>query len=84
MVWCAIYRCSRKAETYLYVALVEGEADFSRVPETLLDSLGRREHVMDLELTPDRKLARVERDDVVKALSEQGFFLQLPPPVAPD
>ncbi len=83
-MWCAIYRCSRKAETYLYVALTEGEPDFSRVPETLLVSLGRREHVMDLELTPDRKLARVERDEVVAALVERGFFLQLPPPVSPE
>ncbi len=80
-MWCAIYRCSCKAETYLYVAMVDGEADIARVPEELLGSLGRREHVMDLELTPDRTLARVERDEVVKALSERGFFLQLPPPV---
>ncbi len=82
-MWCAIYRCSRKAETYLYVVRVDGEGDLSRVPEELLTSLGRREHVMDLELTPDRKLARVERDEVVAALKERGFFLQLPPPAMP-
>ncbi len=78
---CAIYRCSKKPETYLYVAISEGEVDFSRVPEALLASLGRREHVMDLELTPERTLARVERDEVVAALASQGFFLQMPPPV---
>ncbi len=80
---CAIYRCSKKAETYLYVTVSDsdGEADFSRVPEILLASLGRREYVMQLELTPERTLARVERDEVVKALPEQGFFLQMPPPV---
>ena len=78
---CAIYRCSKRPETYLYVAISEGEADFSRLPEALLASLGRREHVMDLELTPERTLARVERDEVVKALAEQGFFLQMPPPI---
>ncbi len=78
---CAIYRCGRRAETYLYVALVDGEPDLSRLPEGLLDSLGRREHVMDLELPPGRRLARVDRDEVVAALAEQGFFLQLPPPL---
>ncbi len=78
---CAVYRCSRKAETYLYVAVAEGKADFSRVPDALLDSLGRREHVMDLELTPERTLARANRDEVVAALRRQGFFLQMPPPL---
>ncbi len=78
---CAIYRCSKKAETYLYVTISEGEADFSKVPDALLVSLGRREHVMDLELTPERTLARVDRDEVVAALASQGFFLQMPPPV---
>ncbi len=78
---CAIFRCSRKAETYLYVAMVDGEPDLSRLPDGLLDSLGRREHVMDLELPPGRKLARADRDEVVAALAKQGFFLQLPPPL---
>ena len=80
-MYCAIYRCGKKAETYLYVPLFEDEADFSRVPDALLATLGRRKHVMNLELAPGRILARVEREEVVKALAEQGFFLQMPPPV---
>ncbi len=80
-VQCAIYRCSRRAETYLYVAIVDGEPDLARLPQELLRSLGRREHVMDLDLTPHRRLARADRDEVAEALRAQGFYLQLPPPV---
>jgi len=34
---------------------------------------------MDIELTPDRKLARVKVGDVLAALEEKGFYIQMPP-----
>ncbi|MDH3690536.1 MAG: YcgL domain-containing protein [Gammaproteobacteria bacterium] len=73
---CAIYKGNRKQDTYLYV---EREDDFTRVPEPLLAMLGPLEFVLALELTPKRKLARANTDEVLEQLSERGYYLQLPP-----
>ena len=79
---CAIYRSNVKLETYLYI---RAKDDFSDVPEILLKGFGQPEFVMELELTPERKLARVEITEVMDSLREKGFFLQMPPvdPLAP-
>lgn len=76
VMWCEIYRSSKNAEAYLYI---EEEGNFSRVPETLLNLLGPLEHVMHLELTPQRSLAQADTAEVRRSLAEKGFFLQLPP-----
>jgi uncharacterized protein YcgL (UPF0745 family) len=73
---CFIYKSLRKADAYLYV--VEAD-DFSAVPATLREMLGRLEYVMELQITPDRKLARADTVQVIDALSGQGYYLQLPP-----
>jgi len=73
---CVIYKGPRKADTYLYV---EREGDFERVPPSLLDLLGPLQKVMDLELSPDRRLAQADVDEVMAALRERGYYLQLPP-----
>ncbi len=73
-VW--IYKGSRRAETYLYVP---EENNFQRVPKELLDALGTLELVMDLELDERRRLARVDAKDVMKSVSQAGYFLQLAP-----
>ncbi len=61
---------------YLYVAKATGLAD---VPARLLESFGEPELVMTLALKPKTRLARVERDEVVRLISAQGYFLQMPP-----
>ena len=73
-VW--IYKGSRRAETYLYVP---EENNFQRVPEDLLDALGTLELVMQLELDEGRRLARVEAKEIMKGVSQVGYFLQLAP-----
>ncbi len=73
-VW--IYKGSRHAETYLYVS---EEGNFERVPDELLEAMGRLELVMQLELDEERRLARVAAKDVIKSISRVGYFLQLPP-----
>jgi uncharacterized protein YcgL (UPF0745 family) len=74
---CNIYKSRRKEETYLYVALAD---DLSRVPEALLETFGRPELVTKLIITPERKLARAEATKVIAAITEKGFYLQIPPP----
>ena len=73
---CAIYRSGSRRDTYLYV---EGEGDLSRVPDTLLRLLGKLEPIMTLALSPDRKLAQADVTQVMRSLSECGYYLQLPP-----
>lgn len=73
---CSIYRSSRREGMYLYVDRVE---DLARVPPSLLQRLGRLELAMTLALYPGRKLARAEAGDVLAAIADKGFYLQLPP-----
>lgn len=73
-VW--IYKGSRRAETYLYVPTQD---NFERVPDELLDAMGRLELVMELEIHAGRRLARVDAVDVMKSVARAGYFLQLPP-----
>ena len=72
---CAIYKSRRKQDTYLYLAARD---DFSRVPESLLKLLGEPVHVMDLELSPERKLALEDTAEVLRNLRERGWHLQMP------
>lgn len=74
---CAIYRSSKRDQTYLYV---ENQADFSRVPPELLESFGLPRLAMTLSLDGRKKLASADIDKVKEALKEQGFYLQIPPP----
>lgn len=73
---CEVYRCGKKSDTYLY--LKEGMA-LEDLPEELLDLLGELTPFMKLELSESSKLARVETNDVLLAISDQGYYLQLPP-----
>jgi len=77
---CVIFRCSKKVEMYLYVPLKEDEEQLlADLPDGLDKLTGRLEKVMELELTPDRKLARVKVEDVVASIKEKGFYIQMPP-----
>lgn len=72
-----VYKSPNKDETYLYVT---NQDDLKRVPEALLKTFGRPELVTKIVITQEKQLARVEGSKVLKALKEQGFYLQLPPP----
>lgn len=72
---CYIYRCSAKQDMYIYLADKDA---FDAVPEHLLKSLGRIDFAMQLELNPDRKLAREDPLLVMDNLEKQGFHLQMP------
>lgn len=72
-----VYKSQRKADTYVYLATRDG---FERMPETLRAQLGPLQFVLDVALTPDRKLARVDAALVRARLAEQGFHVQMPPP----
>ena len=74
---CAVYKSSKKQETYLYVP---GSDDFSKVPEALLKTFGKPVFMMIMPLKKDRELARVDINKLRTELKTKGFYLQLPPP----
>lgn len=74
---CVIYRSTKRDQTYLYV---EKKDDFSRVPPELMSSFGEPRLAMLLPLDGSKKLANADLEKVKKALDEQGYYLQLPPP----
>lgn len=73
---CGVYRCARKADTYLYL---KSGIDTGDLPEGLLELLGELTQFLSLDLDRNSKLAQVSAEDVVAALEEQGFFIQMPP-----
>ena len=54
---CVVCKRLRKQDTYLYLAARD---TFSCVPGTLLELIGKLVHVMDLDLSPERRLAERE------------------------
>lgn len=83
MMYCSIYKSSKKDEMYLYVIRPEhqeeGADPLAVVPEAMRGAFGRETFVMDLELTESRKLARVNVLHVMDSLQTRGFFVQMPP-----
>jgi uncharacterized protein len=78
---CWVYRSSRKQEMYLYL---HAQDDFSCVPDALLSGFGTPAMVMQLNLTPQRTLAREDVAKVIANLRNQGFHLQMPPKLQVD
>lgn len=73
---CFIYKSSKKDQLYLYLPKKD---EFEDVPPILMDTMGNPEFVMELELSPERKLARANAAEVLAGLEEKGFYLQMPP-----
>lgn len=74
---CFVYKSRRLADTYLYLRARDG---FDALPAALRASFGAPEFVLELELTPARRLAREDAARVLANLAREGFHLQLPPP----
>lgn len=74
---CFVYKSLRRADTFVY--LRERDA-FDLVPPTLAATLGALSFVIELALSPERRLAREDVDTVMANLQGPGFHLQLPPP----
>jgi uncharacterized protein YcgL (UPF0745 family) len=72
-----VYKSQRKPDTYVYLRERDG---FGLIPEPLRTPLGALEFVLELELTPQRKLAREDVEVVRTHLATRGFHLQFPPP----
>ncbi|KLI97712.1 YcgL domain-containing protein [Luteimonas sp. FCS-9] len=76
-----VYKSQRKADTYVYLAARDA---FDVLPAPLRAELGALAFVLDVALTPDRRLARENPAHVRENLQAQGFHLQMPPRAAAD
>lgn len=70
------FRSPKKEELYLFVPKEDG---LDKLPKELLTMFGEPTHVLDFDLTPDRKMAREEAKVVYEAVQTKGFFMQMPP-----
>lgn len=75
-LFCSVFRSARKEGMYLFVR--RGQ-DLGDLPEALMKVFGRPEHSMDLLLRDGIKLARADVAEVMEAIEEKGFYLQMPP-----
>ncbi|MEE4249891.1 MAG: YcgL domain-containing protein [Alcanivoracaceae bacterium] len=73
---CSIFRSPKREGMYLYV---RRDQDLRELPEALMKVFGAPAHSMDLLLSAEKKLARVDAAKVMAQIREQGFFLQMPP-----
>lgn len=71
-----VYKSLKKADTYVFLA---GREDFARLPEPLRAQLGALHFVLELDLSPQRKLAQADPVVVMENLASRGFHIQFPP-----
>jgi uncharacterized protein YcgL (UPF0745 family) len=71
-----VYKSLKKADTYVYLA---GRDDFARLPEPLRAQLGELRFVLEVALTPERRLAQQDAAVVRANLTTRGFHVQFPP-----
>lgn len=75
---CTVFRSSKQAETYLYLA--HGRS-YDDLPAELRQAFGKPTVVMQLNLSEKQRLARVNVHEVMAELDARGFYLQLPPEI---
>lgn len=74
---CAVYKSIRKSQTYLFIAKRD---DFSPVPDPLLAQFGPPQLISMLNINLQTKFALAEAEKVLSAITNNGYYLQLPPP----
>ena len=73
---CYVYRSERKQDTYVYLRERDG---FELLPPNIAASLGALNFVLEVALTPERRLAREDAAVVRANLAARGFHIQFPP-----
>ncbi|MFT4257665.1 MAG: YcgL domain-containing protein [Pseudoxanthomonas sp.] len=75
-----VYKSRRKADTFVYLVARD---DFARLPAPLRTQVGELDFVLEVALTPERKLAREDVAVVRQNLAARGFHIQFPPRLLP-
>ncbi len=78
-ILCQVYKSEKNTEMYLYVEKDNGLQD---VPQSLMKRFGEARELMVLLLQPGKKLARANVVEVMREITQKGFYLQMPPTAA--
>lgn len=70
------YKSPKTDELYLYVPADTAIAD---LPDELLVFFGEPQHVIDFELTPERRMPRANPVEVLESIQTKGYYIQTPP-----
>ncbi|HID00688.1 MAG TPA: YcgL domain-containing protein [Piscirickettsiaceae bacterium] len=70
------YKSPKVEELYLFLPTDSLPSD---LPDELLVFFGDPQHVIDFDLTPERKLPRADAAEVLASLAEKGYYIQTPP-----
>jgi len=73
---CDVYRCAARADTYLFLVAEKNTED---LPGDLQALLGQLTQFLSLELSESSTLTRANTGEVLAALRQPGYYLQLPP-----
>mgnify|MGYP000865758580 CR=1 FL=1 len=79
-ILCDIYKTASKEGMYLYVSR---EDKLTRVPEFLLQRFAKPILVTTMLLSEKKKLAQADVLKVISEIVDNGFYLQMPPPLYP-
>jgi len=75
-VECVIYKSKKQEELYLYI---DASKQLNEFPAELLGKINTEKPIMNITLSPERKLARADVVKVMQEIQQKGFYLQLPP-----
>ncbi|WP_183422274.1 YcgL domain-containing protein [Luteibacter sp. Sphag1AF] len=73
---CYVYASQRKPDTYVWLSRREG---YDLLPEPLALLLGDLRFILEVNLTPQRKLPHEDTERVLETLGQNGWYLQSPP-----
>lgn len=73
----SVYKTKRREGLYLYINKLKG---LESIPCELNALMGEPIHVVDFILTPERKLANADTEEVLSKITSQGYYLQMTQP----
>ncbi len=76
---CYVYKSSKKNDYFLYLPKeLDAHKRSETIPDSLLEMLGELALVVDFDLEETRQLPNVDAKQVLAALSDRGFYIQVP------
>lgn len=74
----SIYKSPKREGMYIYL---EKETGLKEVPESLLELFGKPILVTHMMVGESKQFAKFSAQDLFQAISDKGFYLQIPDPV---
>lgn len=76
---CYVYKGNKKEDHFLFMPQKLDTQNLPKeLPVTLLEMLGELALVVDFDLVETRKLPNADVTEVIAALNDRGFYIQMP------